>query len=269
MILQRIDRRRTGWVTAALLLTVGFRRPWPGGPVGPDPGALVRAGRATIERFRTESASWTVTTQSPAGPRFITEVETTPEMRRIVLSIEAQGRRVEYARVIQRDGAWYVTQPGKAGKYRPYEAPIDFLTGYFYLTRADLFVVVAENAARLGAYTGTKAGVATYRTPLPGPTRRLLETTIADYQAAVRTKPGNPELAKAMGTMKDLLERGIETRVDIASGMILQYGTAQRQSRVIDFRCATASIRRISRLMARTGRTTPTTRRPAIATSWS
>ena len=235
-ITPRWHRRRLEWRAAILLLIPGLPARGQEGKATPDPAALVRAGRATMQRFRTQSASWTVTTESPAGARFIAEVETTPQMRQIVLSVEAQGRRAEFARVIQRDGIWYVTQPGTAGKYCPYEAPIDFLTGYFYLSRADLLFVVRDNAAGLGAYTGTKAGVATYRSPVPEPTRRLLETTIADYEAAVRAKPGNPELAKAMGTMKDLLERGIETRVDIASGMILQYGTAQRQSRVVDFR---------------------------------
>ena len=229
-------RRFMKWTPAILLFNSGWPAWGQEGKAAPDPAAMVQAGRATMQRLQTESASWTVTTESPSGARFIAEVEAMPEMRRIVLSIEVQGRRAEFARIIQRDSIWYVTQPGKAGKYRPYEAPIDFLIGYFYLTRADLFVVVEENGAGLGAYTSTKAGVATYRSPVPEPTRRLLETTIADYLATVRAKPGNPELARAMGTMKDLLERGIETRVDIASGMILQYGTAQRQSRVVDFR---------------------------------
>ena len=166
----KISRRRQHECAASILLLIACPPAWGQAGAAPDP-ALVRAGRATMQRLQTESASWTVTSESPSGARFIAEVETTPEMRRIVLKIEVQGRHTEFARVIQRDGAWYVTQPGKAGKYRPYEAPIDFLTGYFYLTRADLFVVVAKNTAGLRDYTGTKAGVATYRTPLPEPTR--------------------------------------------------------------------------------------------------
>jgi hypothetical protein len=199
----------------------------------PDPAALARAGRETIRRFQAESASWTVQNDTPSGIRFITEVETTPQARRIVLSGEREGRRVELTRVIQRDGAWYVTQPGKAGKYRPYEAALDTPTAYLYLSRSDLFFVTADNIAGLGVYVGTESGIATYRSPLPEPTRRQLETMIADYGAAARRKP---ELAKGLDRMKGLLERGIETRVDVARGMLVQYGTAERPTRVVDFR---------------------------------
>jgi hypothetical protein len=199
----------------------------------PDPATLARAGRETIRRFQTESASWTVQNETPSGIRFVAEVETTPQARRIVLSGEREGRRVELARVVQRDGAWYVTQPGKVGKYRPYEAALDTPTAYIYLSRSDLFFVTEDNIPGLGAYVGTEAGIATYRSPLPEPSRRQLEAMIADYGAAAR---GKPELAKGLDRMKGLLKRGIETRVDVALGMIVQYGTAERPTRVGDFR---------------------------------
>ena len=237
-ITPRWHRRRIEWTAAILLLIPGLPARGQAEKAAPDPAALVRSGRATLERLQTESASWTVTSESPAGPRFIAEVETTPEMRRIALSIELQGRRTEFARVIQRDSAWYVTQPGRAGKYRPYEAPLDFLTGYLYLTRADLFVLVEEKATVPWTYTGTKAGVATYRSRVPERTRRLLETAMADYEASVRAKSrpaASPELTRVYVGVKDLLARGIEMRVDVASGVLLQYGAAQRQSRVSDF----------------------------------
>jgi hypothetical protein len=210
---------------------------WPArgqeGKAGPDPAALARAGRETIRRFQSESASWTVQNETPSGIRFITEVETTPQARRIVLSGEREGQRMELARVIQRDAAWYVTQPGKAGKYRPYEAALDTPTAYIYLTRSDLFFVTEDNLPGLGAYAGTEAGIATYRSPLPEPTRRQFESMIADYGAAARRRP---ELAKSLDRMKGLIERGIETQVDVTRGMIVQYGTTERPARVVDFR---------------------------------
>ena len=36
--------------------------------------------------------------------------------------------------------------------------------------------------------------------------------------------------------MKDLLDHGVETRVDLGSGMIVRYGSVQRLTRVVDFR---------------------------------
>jgi hypothetical protein len=135
----------------------------------PDPAALARAGQETLRRLRTESASWTVQTvqnETPGGIRFIAEVESTAQARRIVLSGEREGQRAELARVIRRDGAWYVTQPEKAGKYRPYEAPLDAPTAYIYLARSDLFVVSEDHVAGVGTYEGTEAGIATYRRQL-------------------------------------------------------------------------------------------------------
>ncbi len=178
-------------------------------------------------------------TDSPAGPRFLVEVETTPRMRRIVLAVEVRGRRRELARVLQRDSVWYATEAGKAGKYRPFEAPFDFPDAYVYLTRSEPLCVNEAAIAALGTYAGTEAGVATYRAPLPELARRQLETLIADVEAPARgkaEKPANPERAKAIATMKDLLARGLETRVDLANGLIVQHGTAQRPTRVLDFR---------------------------------
>lgn len=224
------------WALAILLAVPALPAHGQAGKEAPDAAALIRAGRETIRRFEKESASWRVINETPSGIVFTVEVETTPEMRRIVLIAEARGQRAELARIIRRDGAWYVTQPGKAGKYRPYEAPLDAPTAYIYLTRSDLFFVSEDSVAGLGAFAGASSGVASYRSPLPEPSRRQVATLIADYQAAARGKPGNPELARSLDAMKDLLARGIETRVDVRSGMILRYGTVQRPSRVVDFR---------------------------------
>jgi hypothetical protein len=205
----------------------------------PDPAALIKAGQETMRRFQAASASWTVINETPSGVQFIVAVETTPQIRRSILVGQDQGQRTELARVIERDGAWYVTQRGKAGKYRPYEAPLDLPSAYLYLNRSDLVVITAESAAGLGTYAGTEAGVATYRSPLPEPVRRQAESTIADLEATARNKPGqsgNPELAKVLDTLRDLLVRGLEIRVDAATGIILQRGTSQRRSRVVDFR---------------------------------
>ncbi len=224
---------------AATLLFWGLPARGQEDPWTPDRGALIRAGRATMQRFQTESASWTVTNETPMGLRVITEVETTPRMRRIVLMAGSR-QGAEFARIIERDGAWYVTQvAAKPGKYRPYEAPLDVPTAYIYLTRADLFFATEDNAAGWGSYAGTEAGIATFRSPLPEAVRRQLEAMIADFGAQARGKPErpvSPEMARALDTMRELLDRGLVTRIEAASGLVLQYGTAQRQTRVTDFR---------------------------------
>ena len=146
------------------------------------------------------------------------------------------GQRRELARVIRRDGAWYANEPGKAGKYRPFEVPFDFPDAYVYLTRSEPLCLTDDRLAALGAYAGTEAGVATYRAPLAESARRQVETIIADLDRDKAGQPANPERSKAIATMRDLIDRGIETRIDVANGLIVQHGTAQRPTRVLDFR---------------------------------
>lgn len=227
--------------TSVALLVIGSTPPAQGQatPTAPDPDKLAQAGHEWIRRFETQSASWTATMESPTGIRFIVDVEKAPTMRRIVLSAEAR-QRTEFARIIERDGAWYVEQMGRPRKkYRPYETPFDVISSYFYLTRADLRFVVRSDATALGPYVGTDGGIATYRTPLSEPVRRQLEGMLADRQQAARRNPGKaaaPELVRVLDLMKGLIERGIETRIDVMSGLILQYGTAQRRTRITDLR---------------------------------
>ena len=80
----------------------------------PDLGALAAMGRANLERLGKQAATWTTTTHLSRGARVFVEILASPTMRRTVLSLEAQGRRGEVLRIIERDGSWYVTEGGKA-----------------------------------------------------------------------------------------------------------------------------------------------------------
>jgi hypothetical protein len=73
----------------------------------PDLAAIARAGQASVKRFQRDSASWTTTTATPAGILCVVEFLATPSMRRSVLSVEFQGRREQFARIIQKGGVWY------------------------------------------------------------------------------------------------------------------------------------------------------------------
>jgi hypothetical protein len=132
----------------------------------PDLAALARAGQASLKRFDKEAASWTTTNLAPGGVKFVVDVIATPTMRRSVLSVEVQNRRQELARITQKGGIWYVNEGGKAGKYRPFEAPLDAPTAYIYLTRSAPQFITQALAAGFGVYEGTTKGIATYRSPL-------------------------------------------------------------------------------------------------------
>jgi hypothetical protein len=205
----------------------------------PDQAAIIRAGQASTRRFEKEASSWTTTTLSPAGFAFVVEVLTTPEVRRTVLSIEIQGRREEVARVIQKDGVWYVKEGRKAGKYRPFEAPLDIPTAYLYLTRSEPQFVTMADTAGFGTYEGTKNGIAIYRNPLPEQLRKQLANTIAQYDQFVEENPGKaiqPDGARSIEAARRLLSDGVTTEVELQSGLLTKFGAPERRTTVSDFR---------------------------------
>jgi hypothetical protein len=209
------------------------------GGKGPDIAELAKAGRATLKRLESQAASWTATTRLAGGTRVVVDVVATPAMRRSVLSLEAQGRRAEVFRLITRDGAWYATEGPKAGKYRPYEAPSDLPTTYFYLARSEPRCIAQAEGADLGAYEGTEGGVATYRTSLAEPMRKQLQGMLDQYEEVKRRNPeqsAKPEVAESLNRLRDLLEKGIPIKIQVATGMLVQSGTAERQTDLHDFR---------------------------------
>jgi hypothetical protein len=220
-----------GWVLAA---QAQDREP----QARPDPAALARLGQASVERFATESASWTTIDSLPNGAQFVVEVLKTPTMKRSIVSIEAQGRRERLVLLIEKGGLWYTVQGRKSGKYRRYEAAIDVPTAYVHLSRSNLFFITVPDLSGFGDFESTKDGMATYRGGLPEVSRKQLESAIAEVDRLKAENPGQPikpETIRAMEKSKDLLAKGIGTDVDLKTGMIVQFGSPERRTRVVDF----------------------------------
>jgi len=229
-------------VCQVCLLAVMLALPDPAQDPGKDEPAvesLARAGQATLKRLETEAASWTATTQLGGGTRVVVETVGTPTQRRTILRIEAQSRSSELLRIVVRNGVWYATEGRKAGKYRPYEAPFDFPTAYLFLTLSDPQCIVEAQRAALGEYQGTSDGIATYRAPLAEPTRRQIQNMLGEYDQMKQRNPdqaAKPDMAKPFERLRDLLENGTPTKIEVATGLIVQFGTAERQIEIHDFR---------------------------------
>jgi Tol biopolymer transport system component len=203
----------------------------------PDIGSLAGAGRATLERLGKQAATWTTTTHLPGGARVLVEVLASPTMRRTVLSIEAQGRRGEVLRIIERDGSWYATEGRKAGRYRPYEALFELPTAYFFFGRSEPQFVV--EGIDLGTFEKVNGGAATYRTPLAEPLRQQVTNALGEWERLLRQQPGraaDPEAKRTAERMRDLLQKGTATEVEVATGMITRLGAADRQTEFHEFR---------------------------------
>ena len=184
----------------------------------PDPAALVRAARESMERVEHQAASWTSDQTLPGGSHILVDVLRTPTRRRLTLSIAIDGRRVMMTRIIERDGVWYVTDSGVRGKYRPYEAPTRLPLTYFYLGRADLFFATEPTA---WTYDSTAGTVATYRSPLSGQIKRQVETAVNGLGSI--SSPTAETKARLAG-LKALLEKGVTVEVDTANGIVVAHG---------------------------------------------
>lgn len=227
----------------------------------PDRAALIEAGRATIGRLQREFASWSVIFGSESDrTRFVSDVVSAPGMWRLTLSTETAGRRKELNRIIARDGFWYVQNPsGKPEKSRPYEAPFGNPNFYVHVACAMPRFVGQEDApADLGAFEKIESGVAIYRSPLAGPQRPLLErqaqlNDLRERFQAARQRfgsrsgrfPGRPVLPsrpiapfseQGPESSRNRIARGLTTRIEIASGMLVEYGRAVARVRLAGFR---------------------------------
>ncbi len=205
----------------------------------PDLSALVKAGRASAERLQKECASWTSSTTGPNGSVFIVDVLACPDMRRSIFSVQAQGQRVEIFRLIARGGVWYMTEGKRAGKYRPYEAPSDWPTAYLYLSRSEPRFVAQDEPGILGTYEGKLQGVATYRSPIPDAQRQQLQNTLKEIDAFVSKNAAaaaKPEMQQARARLKDLVGNGIASRIELATGMFVQLGAPDKETRISNFR---------------------------------
>jgi hypothetical protein len=204
----------------------------------PDLDAIAKAGQASLKRLERQAAAWKAITPLPDGTRAIVEMLVTPRMRRSVLFIEARGQRLEAFRIIDRDGCWYATEGSKAGRYRPYEAPFDLPTAYFFLVRSNAYFLTQPREMELAVFEGTESGIATYRMPLPETLRRQLFNTLDGLEALRRQRPNEaaqPELARSLDQVQDLLKKGTPLKIDIATGMFVQLGNPGKQMEFHDF----------------------------------
>jgi hypothetical protein len=204
----------------------------------PDLAALVRVGQETDARLQRQAASWTAITHLPNGAQVVVKILSSPTMRRTVLYAQVKERKLAELQIISRDGLWYVTELGMRKKYRPFEAPLLLNAAYFFLLRGEPRFVSEGPPSRIGNYEGTKDGVATFLTPLPGSTRKQLEYSLRGLEELAKQKPGlasDPDSIRLIEQMRRML-RGIVVRIDLASGMFLQLGSADRQTEILEFK---------------------------------
>lgn len=214
-------------------LVAGWAHPAGGlGAGGPDLKALAETGRRSAARLEKEGASWTAVTTVNGTARVTVRTVALRDRRRIRVAMAAGGAERPAATIVERDGGWFVDEPGGIrGKYRPFEAPFYLPTMCAFLGRSEL-MFLTDADTDLGKYEKTDRGVATYRSPLPPQWRQMLRGAVKQFNALKQRGRGTAELEKMLAGALDLLENGVPTAVDLKTGLLTKFGTETGQTEI-------------------------------------
>jgi len=226
---------RTLGVGAEAALIVAFCGAVPAAE--PDLAQLAALGARSLKRIESEPVSWSVTMRRSHRARVTVRVLRARGMRRTTVAIEFMGARHDAIRIVERDGVWHVAEKeGVRGKYRPYEAPFAMPAVYIFLQFAEL-AFVAPQPAQPKKLEGVRDGVASFRSPVEPQLERSLRRLLAKYAAMVKQQPAlsqNPKLVETMKKCRALLKDGIQERVSLKTGLILERVNPQMERRFTD-----------------------------------
>lgn len=207
-------------LTSTLLFTACRKEAEPKqeAPASTSAAALQTAAEKTAKRLETQAARWSSRHAFGAGRTLEVGILDAPDGRRRIefTVIGRDGKKAQLARIVERDGLWYVTEGDTSAVYRPYQAPLQLPVLYVYLARSDLQLFHASGYEDLGKLDSVKDNVATFRADLPqGLRERLDAVALAAEQADAGTSATEA---------RDLIRDGLQTRIDVSTGVIVRAG---------------------------------------------
>lgn len=202
----------------------------------PDLEALRAAASRTEARLAKEFARWTLLFPTRQGAQVEVEVVRTPFATRRLIRLRLPDRPArEVLRVIEREGAWYISEAGGArGIYAPRTAPFLFSRAYRYLDAAELPLVRGP----LGRSAGREDQRLLFRRPLTTFQRQGLERLAASLkqrQGLRRTPQVEARLRQALHA----LEEGERVLVDPELGLEVEFGPPDFRARLAGFQWVT------------------------------
>jgi hypothetical protein len=207
-------------------------------PPAPDLAAINSAASATEKKLTTDPASWTTTIIQPDGRNVIVETLKAGDNIRQTFSVMSKGEKLEIAKVIQRDGFWYVREFDLARKYRPYECPfippsVPVLSHY-----AELLLASTDITRTFGGFQGTTGENATFNQPLQPAFRQAVEGIKQQIDGVRQQSPNHtlePAVEEKFNLLQELLKSGSSFQVDLKNGLIIEQLTPQFHLKVSDF----------------------------------
>jgi hypothetical protein len=194
----------------------------------PTPEQLVQASRRTVAHLQTTAAAWDCIITGGTGTKItVAEVFAPGGRWKRVFTVNANGQRLEIARIIEVNGLWYVREMGHAGKYRPREAPFRFASLPIFDCFAQLHPSTAEEFTNAKAVSAPSNGAVDYQVPLPESVRDQTQKYVDQLESLAKSSPEllqKPENREQLDKLKELIERGSTRRYDVENGIVLEGG---------------------------------------------
>jgi len=206
---------------ASALLFAGCRKeaePKQDAPAPTSASAMQTAAEATAKRLQTQAARWFARHAFGEGRTLEVGILDTPDGRRRIefTVIGRDGNKGLLARIVERDGLWYVTEGDTSAVYRPYQAPLQLPALYVYLARSDLQLFHANGYEALGTLAKVDGNVASFRAELPEGLRERLEAMAVSAEKA--------DAGASAAEARAIIANGLQTRIDLSTGVVLRAG---------------------------------------------
>ncbi len=206
----------------------------------PDAAAIARAGAESSRRFQEGAASWTMEFTLQNGLTIYVEAIKSPDKRLWTLGLRAGTETTELARIVQREGLWYVFDQGAPlGKYRPFEAPLTLSTAYLFLTISDPEFMTSEEVLLAAQFADAHGTTATYYSPITPAIREMAEQILARVRSLLSEHPEIPpadEVRVQAERAQRILDKGLAIDIDTSTGMVLRKQAADQDTRITNFR---------------------------------
>ena len=205
---------------------------------GPDYNDIFKKSFNTANKMRTEAFSWTAIHGRRDKPHY--EVDGIKHGKNVKLVLyHVLKKRKKVLSLIMKDGKWYWEEGKRKGIYRPYEAPSDMVSAYFYILRSRPQFVTPATMRHLGSYERSLKRDHVFRTRLNGPEIQSMQQILASYAGQLKSKQKGLD-KKAIKTEADyaaaFIRFGYLNRVDFNTGIVTYRGKYGRETEVDSFK---------------------------------
>ena len=205
----------------------------------PEPGRIATAGRAAEKRLEAGAASWRAVHDLGNGVKLHVKVLQAGDRRKTSVTAFAGERLDKLLTLIEKDGLWYLHEGGKRGIYRPFEAPVGLPGAYLYLLRSQVRFITSTATLKPWIHDATDGNHSVWRAPVPDNLRHRLMGMVRDLDMRKRMNPAfklPPQGVTMFERGKDILARGLPMHLDLANGMVNDFGSPYRHTRIDQFR---------------------------------